>query len=234
MKRGYIKLWRKIWSNKLFQEKRKFSRFEAWVDMVMLANGKEKEIIFDGKPLLIKRGQFLTSQRQLAVRWRWSKTKTREFLYSLQNHDHSIKVYSDRKKSIITILNYEHYNPLTDEEKTTENEEKKTTERPLKDHRLVPTNKSISNVNFNFSTEQWETLTDKDKKRWKKTYPACDVEQELLKMADWLVAHPNRRKKNYRAFISRWLANRQKEVETKIRTAKPDAAELTRREMKNQ
>jgi len=43
---GYIKLWRKIWNDKLFKQKRKFSRFEAWIDMIMLAAGKDKEIIF--------------------------------------------------------------------------------------------------------------------------------------------------------------------------------------------
>ena len=141
MNRGYIKVWRKVWNHKLFQEKRKFSRFEAWVDMIMLANGKDKEIIFDGKSLLIKRGQFLTSQRQLAARWGWSKTKTADFLKISSKHDHSIEIISDRKKSIITILNYDKYNPLPNKGKTTEIEEKKTTERPLKDHRLVPTNK---------------------------------------------------------------------------------------------
>jgi len=134
MNRGYIKLWRKIWSHKFFHEKRKFSRFEAWIDLIMLANGKDKEIIFDGKPLLIKRGQFLTSQRRLADRWRWSKTKTRDFLKLSQKHDHSIGIFSDRKKSIITILNYSKYNPLPGEKTTTENKEKKATERPQTGH----------------------------------------------------------------------------------------------------
>ena len=107
----------------------------------MMANGKDKEIIFDGKSLLIKRGQFLTSQRQLAARWGWSKTKTADFLKISSKHDHAIEIISDRKKSIITILNYEKYNPLPRDKKTTEFEPKKTTERPLKDHRPVPTNK---------------------------------------------------------------------------------------------
>ncbi len=133
--------------NPLYREARKFSRFEAWIDMMMNANGIEKEVIFDGKPLLIKRGQLLTSQRKLGEKWGWSKTKTRDFLNSLQNHAHCIEIISDRKKSIITLLNYERYNPQSETKKTTEIEDKKTSERPRKDHGLVPTNKRIKKDN---------------------------------------------------------------------------------------
>ena len=95
-----------------------------------MANGIDKEVIFDGRPMLIKRGQLLTSQRKLAARWGWSKTKTADFLKISSKPDHAIEIISDRKKSIITILNYEKYNPLPRDKKTTENEGKKTTERP--------------------------------------------------------------------------------------------------------
>lgn len=141
MSKGYIKLYRKIWDHPFWREKRKFSRAEALIDLFLMANGKDKEVIFDGRPILVKRGQLLTSQRKLAARWSWSKTKTRDFLNISPKHDHTIEIISDRKKSIITILNYEKYNPLFGDEKTTENEGKKTTERPQKDHRLVPNNK---------------------------------------------------------------------------------------------
>ena len=130
MSKGYIKLHRKIWDHPFWQEKRKFSRAEAWIDLIMMANGMDKEVMFDGRPMLIKRGQLLTSQRKLAARWRWSKTKTADFLKISSKHDHSIEIISDRKKSMITILNYECYNPLPENEKTTDNGEKKATEKP--------------------------------------------------------------------------------------------------------
>ena len=200
MKRGYIKLWRKIWSHKFFLEKRKFSRFEALLDMFMQANGKDKEIIFDGKPLLIKRGQFLTSQRQLAARWDWSKTKTREFLYSLQNHDHSIEIISDRKKSIITILNYDIYNPLHRDEKTTENGKEKTTERPQKDHRLVPTNNvkgKINKVNYieriidHWNSKQIKNLEERETKVKNKTITKINSRLEDYSSAEIIEAINN-------------------------------------------
>ena len=44
--------------------------------------------------------------------------------------NHAIGIISDHKKSVITILNYEKYNPLAIDKKTTKFEPKKTTERP--------------------------------------------------------------------------------------------------------
>lgn len=167
MNRGYIKLWRKIMNNPYYREKRKLSRFEAWIDLILNANGKEKEILFDGKPILIKRGQFLTSQRKLAERWGWSKTKTADFLKISSKHDHAIEIVSDRKKSIITILNYDIYNPFPYKKKTTESEEKKTTERPQKDHRLVPTNKreikktNDKEINKDIYVSKWNVFAEK-------------------------------------------------------------------------
>ena len=170
MNRGYIKLWRKFWDHPFWREKRRFSRAEALLDMFMLANGKDKEIFFDAKPLLIKRGQFLTSQRQLAARWRWSKTKTRDFLKLSQKHNHSIEIISDRKKSVITIVNYHKYNPLPGY--------KKTTEKPLKDHRLNPTNKvkvKKNKDNIDYIIKHWNSKNIK-----KLEYRESKVKQKTI------------------------------------------------------
>lgn len=70
-------------------------------------------------------------------------------------------------------------------------------------------------INFNLKKERWENITDEDMDRWKKTYSKCDIEYELLSMADWLVSNPERCKKNYKAFISRWLRSEQDKGGTK-------------------
>lgn len=64
-------------------------------------------------------------------------------------------------------------------------------------------------INFNFETEEWENISEKDIENWKKAYPACDIEVELERMKQWLLANPNKRKKNYRRFIVNWLSRQQ-------------------------
>lgn len=69
--------------------------------------------------------------------------------------------------------------------------------------------KNNGKIFFNFQTEEWENISEKDLSRWEKTYPKCDLSQELLYMADWLLADPRRRKSNYKKFITNWLKRTQ-------------------------
>jgi len=64
-------------------------------------------------------------------------------------------------------------------------------------------------INFDFSTGQWENITDADRERWKEAYPACDIKRQLTAAADWLIANPNKLKKNYNRFLANWLSNSQ-------------------------
>jgi len=72
-----------------------------------------------------------------------------------------------------------------------------------------------SSITFSFSKEDWEGITDSDISKWGETYPACNIKIELLKMADWLLSNPNKKKKNYRRFISNWLTRTQDRGGTK-------------------
>ena len=84
--------------------------------------------------------------------------------------------------------------------------------------------KKEDKIQFNFETEQWENVLPSDIERWKKTYPKCDINQELLFMADWLLSNPEKRKSNYKKFISNWLRRSQDRGGTKktFTTDKPN------------
>lgn len=64
-------------------------------------------------------------------------------------------------------------------------------------------------IHYDFETSKWKNITEKDMKLWAEAYPACDIKHELLAMADWLESNPEKKKSNYRAFISRWLKKQQ-------------------------
>jgi hypothetical protein len=67
----------------------------------------------------------------------------------------------------------------------------------------------LSSLIFSFSSLKWEGIKEEDKTGWKEAFPACDIEAELMKMAEWLKANPEKRKKNYRKFIFNWLSRSQ-------------------------
>jgi predicted phage replisome organizer len=62
---------------------------------------------------------------------------------------------------------------------------------------------------FDFDTGLWEHVSDELTCTWAEVYPACNVERELSKMAEWLMANPTKRKSNYRRFITNWLMRTQ-------------------------
>ena len=137
--KGWIKLHRRVKENWLYQEKRTFSRFEAWVDLLLEANHKDNKFPLGNEIVECKRGQLITSVRQLCDRWRWSNTKVTNFLKLLQN-DNMITYFSDTKKTVITIVNYELYQ--SEDDTITTNERHDNDARTTREH----TNKNDKNV----------------------------------------------------------------------------------------
>ncbi|MCR2043217.1 DnaD domain protein [Anaerosalibacter massiliensis] len=149
MDKGWIKLHRSIQEHWLFQEKRTFSKFEAWVDMIMMANHKDNKFLLGNELIKIKRGSFITSELKLMDRWNWSKTKVRNFLNLLESESMIIKV-PDSKKTTIKIVKYELYQSEETIEKP-EKDQQKTIEELEKNHEGTSkelrknTNKNVKN-----------------------------------------------------------------------------------------
>lgn len=145
---GWIKLDRSIQEHWLYQEKRKFSRYEAWIDLLMLANYKDNKFMLGNELIEVKAGSFVTSELKLMARWDWGKAKLRTFLEMLENEGMIVKK-SDRKKTTITICNYSVYQesekenrPQTDHVQTMSEPQTDTTkkERKIKNSKEVNSN----------------------------------------------------------------------------------------------
>lgn len=76
---SYIKLDRGLKSNSLWLEK-PFSRGQAWVDLLLLAQGVDKDKQYRGKIQHQKSGEVYTSVLYLTGRWGWSRNKVYRFL----------------------------------------------------------------------------------------------------------------------------------------------------------
>ncbi|MFJ7995469.1 Replication protein O [Peribacillus frigoritolerans] len=111
---GWIKLHRKVQSHWIYQEKRKFSKYEAWLDLLMMVNHEDNKVVLGNEIFEVRRGQRITSIRKLCEKWSWSNTKVTQFLNLLQS-DGMIELKSDSKKTLITIANYDDYQSREDE-----------------------------------------------------------------------------------------------------------------------
>ena len=122
---GWICLHRKIQECFLWVEDEPFDRRSAWIDLLLLANHEDKKMMFDAKPIVVKRGQRITSIRLLSERWGWSKTKVTTFLKVLEEEGMIIRD-SDKKRTLLTVVNYDLYQDIRDSEKTVKRQSKDT------------------------------------------------------------------------------------------------------------
>lgn len=107
MLQGWISVHRQIQEHWLWADK-PFSKGQAWIDMLMLANHEDKQILLGKEVVTIKTGSFITSEVKLAERWGWSRHKVRDFLDVLKTEKMIDKV-SDRQRTTIFVDNYAEY-----------------------------------------------------------------------------------------------------------------------------
>jgi hypothetical protein len=179
--KGYIKLHREISDHWLWDEK-PFSKGQAWVDILLMANHDTKKFTLGNELVEVERGSCITSELKLMDRWGWSKTKVRDYLELLQKDKMLVK-NSDKKKTTLTVCNY----CIWQDSETTEKPQKnhrKTTERPHKN-----TNKNEeeceevkNNIysNFTHDPDLMQAILDFIEMRKKLKKPMTDKAIEMM------------------------------------------------------
>lgn len=94
--------------NPLYKQKRKFSKFEAWIDILLSVNHREGKVLIDYSVETVKRGEFITSEVKLANKWNWDRKTVRKFLTLLQQEEMILKSSTKRWTSI-TVINWDKY-----------------------------------------------------------------------------------------------------------------------------
>lgn len=142
---GWISIHRKIQDNKIWEDK-PFSRGQAWIDLLLLANHEDNKIIFNGSLVEIKRGEKITSLRKLSERWGWSITKVKKFLNLLSN-ENMISYKSDNKKTAYSIVNYDVYQDSENTKSNTEVTQKKIKNKSKKNQKKIKKKQTIMSNN---------------------------------------------------------------------------------------
>lgn len=111
---GWIKIYRQIRNHWIWKDKEPFDKRSAWIDLLLSVNHKSKKIPFENDFIEIERGQTLTSIKQLAERWSWSRHKVSDYLNRLEQ-DTMIVQIRDTRKTLVSIVNYSKYQPALEE-----------------------------------------------------------------------------------------------------------------------
>lgn len=104
---GYIALHRKIIENEFYFSE-KFTKSQAWIDLLILATHKENTVYIRGIGIKLNSGELCYSQLSLARRWKWNFKTVKKFLNLLKKRE-MVEIKSDNVTTVIFIKNWEHY-----------------------------------------------------------------------------------------------------------------------------
>ena len=122
---GWIKIDRGLLDSAIWNTGEEFTKGQAWVDLLLLANFEDTEQFVGYELIKISRGTYMTTIRDLSQRWKWSRTKVANFLHFLELQEMAT-IKSDTKKTLITIAKYKDYQSAKDTEKTRKRHESDT------------------------------------------------------------------------------------------------------------
>lgn len=104
---SWIKVHRQITDHPLWKDK-PFSRGQAFIDLLLMANTKEGMCYIDGAQVHFVPGEIITSEVKLSIRWGWSRKKVRGFLSGMERDGMGIKK-GTAKYTSVTIVNWALY-----------------------------------------------------------------------------------------------------------------------------
>lgn len=107
--KGWIKLYRNSFGNQLYFLE-PFTKWQAWCDLLLLANHKNGIITKRGIVVKVPRGSIGHGTESLSERWKWSRGKVERFMCFLENDSvKQIVRQKTRITTLISIVNYETY-----------------------------------------------------------------------------------------------------------------------------
>lgn len=74
----------------------------------------------------------------------------------------------------------------------------------------VPANQTKKEkIGFVFESATWTGINGTHHELWGKAFPAVNIDQELARAANWLIANPKNKKSNYAKFLNGWMGRAQ-------------------------
>lgn len=194
MDNTYLALFRKIEDSFVYQDS---ELLHLWIHCLIKASYTDRDIMFDGAEIELKKGQFITGRKSLAKTLKTTEQKIRSRLALLEKHN-QIVVKSTNKYSIITIVKYSYYQTdpkkITNREPT-DNQQITTNNKDNKDNNIIGNqlplddmswNKQIEEVIIDADTGEEVKPKEKPKRHFKEVYTV--FEEVLGKLpANWFV-----------------------------------------------
>lgn len=194
---GWIKIHRKSLESSVFINS---TIWFVWCWILLKANHENKKFPFNGADITIQRGSFITGRKKALQELPDVTPRMYRTAITYLKTTSRIAIKSNNKFSIITVNNWNDYQPTTS--KTTN--QRPTNDQPTTTNKNNKNDKNKKNIllgstkKFSFEEEFMEEM--------KTQFSLVDVEDQFVRAKDWL-SSTGRSYKDYKAFFRNWLRN---------------------------
>ena len=203
--KGWISLHRTISDHWLYPKNRSFTKYEAWIDILLECNHSEQKVLIKETLITCKRGESIRSMKEWANRWKWSKSKVKRFFDLLQN-DSMIEYKSVQITTHLTVCNYDSYQDVRNATET------QTKRRRTSNEHQTNTNNNVNNANNVNNVNKVPTLSDvekyfKESDKIQKNHITLEAENFInhYESLDW--KRNGKKIKNWKLQASTWANN---------------------------
>ena len=177
MRDGWIKLHRKL-QEKGFYKKPKYAHL--WVHLLLEANHKPQEVMWNGKTMILKPGQFITGRKILALNSGINENSIQRMLDFFKNA-HQIEQQTTNQNRLITILKWKQYQGNEQQNEQPVNNGRTTDEQQneqRKNSQEVSSKRQIGNQQVISEQQNEQQMNNKTTKRVKKE---SNIKKEINK-----------------------------------------------------
>lgn len=216
-----------------------YSEREAWIWLIGAAAWKQTRIRSPRGMVTLERGQLMHSERFLATKWMWSRSRVTRFLFRLET-ELMVSRQQDHETNRITICNYDEYQlggatnrtedkaetePAANQQRTKEEELKNLRKKNTEGSANAPAGNVVPIAPRYAFEGRLIKLSQQDLDRWRKSYSALtDIGAVLQAADDYYSDNPPKDGKWFFP-VSRWL---EKEHKATIERAAVSAKENLR------
>lgn len=185
MNEGYIKLFRRL-SDKGWYQNSEY--VHLWIHLLLKANHKGAEFMFNNKVLKLKAGQFVTGRNQLSKETGINQSKIERIL-KLFESEQQIEQQTTNKNRVISIISWEQYQQReqqieqqTNNKRTTSEQQVNTNKNDKNEYNDKNDNKKIELPFYSDDfLDAWKTLLSQPK--WKRKTDAA-IKASIKKIVD--------------------------------------------------
>ena len=194
---GWIKLHRCIWNNPVVTKDS--DHVAIWLWLLTHAQIEDKEILFAGEKITLKRGQLITGRKLISEQLKINESKVYRTLNELQKAQ-QIEQQKTKKGSVISIINWDKYQ-LREQQNEHQNEQQLNNKRTTTEQQLNTTKEYreyINNINNNIQQQQESSGGQRflssylSEDEWDKLTRNYDEAVKLIDTVDELVSEPEK------------------------------------------